>query len=49
MVSVLTAIYTFKMEPVYKATATIDVETDYPQLQTLSEVYRQAPAMIPRF
>ena len=39
----LTGIYTFKMSPVYKATATVEVETTYPQLQTLNEVYRQAP------
>lgn len=43
IVSVLTGIYTFKMQPVYKATASIEVETDYPQLQSLSTVYRQAP------
>jgi len=42
VVSVLTGIYTLKMEPVYKATSNIEVETDYPQLQTLNEVYRQA-------
>ena len=42
VVSVLTGIYTFKMDPVYKATANIEVETNYPQLQTLSEVYRQS-------
>ncbi len=40
-VAVLTGIYTFRMQPVYKATATVDVETTSPQLQTLSEVYRQ--------
>ena len=40
-VAVVTAIYTFRMQPVYKATATVDVETTSPQLQTLSEVYRQ--------
>jgi len=43
VVAVLTGIYTFKMSPVYKATATVDVETTYPQLQTLNEVYRQSP------
>jgi capsular exopolysaccharide synthesis family protein len=41
VVAVLTGIYTFRMEPVFKATATVDVETTTPQLQTLSEVYRQ--------
>ena len=43
VVAVLTGIYTFKMQPVYKASASIVVETTYPQLQTLSEVYHQAP------
>jgi capsular exopolysaccharide synthesis family protein len=43
IVSVLTGIYTFKTQRVYRATATIEVETDYPQLQSLNEVYRQAP------
>ncbi len=41
VVAVLTGIYTFRMQPVYKATATVEVETTSPQLQTLSEVYRQ--------
>ncbi len=43
VVLVLTGIYTFKMAPVYRATASIEVETDYPQLQSINEVYRQAP------
>ncbi len=43
IVTVLTGIYTFKMDPVYRATAKVDVETTSPQLQTLSEVYRQSP------
>lgn len=43
LVSVLTGIYTFKMAPVYRATATMQVETDYPQLQSIADVYRQAP------
>jgi capsular exopolysaccharide synthesis family protein len=40
VVSVLTAIYTFKMAPVYRATSSIEVAVDYPQIQSLSEVYR---------
>ncbi len=40
-VAVLTGIYTFRMAPVYKATATVEVETTTPQLQSLSEAYRQ--------
>ena len=43
VVLVLTGIYTFRMRPVYRATASIEVEPNYPQLQTLSEVYRQSP------
>jgi len=43
LVSVLTGIYTFKMAPVFRATATMEVETDYPQLQSITDVYRQAP------
>jgi capsular exopolysaccharide synthesis family protein len=42
VVGVLTGIYTLKMEPVYRATSTVDVEATAPQLQTLSEVYRQS-------
>lgn len=44
IVGILTGIYTFRMVPIYRATANIEVETDYPQLQSLNEVYRQAPA-----
>lgn len=44
LVGVLTAIYSLKLAPVYRATARVEVETDYPQLQTLNEAYRQAPA-----
>jgi succinoglycan biosynthesis transport protein ExoP len=43
VVSVLAGIYSFEMAPVYKATASIEVETDYPQLQSLSTVYNQNP------
>lgn len=42
VVAVLTGIYTFRMQPVYRATSSVDVETTTPQLQTLSEVYRQS-------
>lgn len=37
-----TAFYTFKMAPVFRATASIEVQPEFPQLQTLSEVYRQS-------
>lgn len=43
VVAVGTAIYTYRLRPVYRATATLDVETNYPQLQTINEVYRQSP------
>jgi polysaccharide biosynthesis transport protein len=43
VVSALTGIYTFKMRPIYRATSDIEVETEYPELQSLNEVYRQAP------
>ncbi len=42
VVLVLAGIYTLRMQPVYQAMATVEVETTEPQLQTLSEVYRQS-------
>lgn len=49
VVSVLTGIYTFRMQPIYRATASIEVEADYPQLQSFNEVYRQTPMEDPSF
>lgn len=43
LVLILTGIYTFRMAPVYRSTASMEVETEYPQLQSINEVYRQAP------
>jgi capsular exopolysaccharide synthesis family protein len=43
VVLVGTAVFTYKTKPVYKATASIMVETNYPQLQNLNEIYRQTP------
>ncbi len=43
VVAVLAGIYSFKMAPVYQATASIEVETDYPQLTSLNTVYNQTP------
>ncbi len=43
IVAVLTAAYTYRMVPIYRATASIDVEPDYPQLQSINDLYRQAP------
>jgi capsular exopolysaccharide synthesis family protein len=45
VVTVLAGIYSFKMAPVYRATASVDVETDYPQLQSLNTVYNQSPSV----
>ena len=44
IVTVLTAAYTYRMVPIYRATASIDVEPDYPQLQSINDLYRQAPS-----
>jgi capsular exopolysaccharide synthesis family protein len=43
IVVVLTAVYTYRMVPVYQAMASIEVEPDYPQLQSINDLYRQAP------
>ncbi len=43
LVLILAGIYTFRMAPAYRATASMEVETDYPQLQSINEVYRQSP------
>ena len=43
-VIILTAMYTYKMEPVYKAMASIEIETDYPQLQSVNQMYQQPTA-----
>src|ERR1035437_1852610 len=44
IVIILTAAYTYRMEPVYKATASIEIETDYPQLQSVNQMYQQPTA-----
>jgi len=43
IVVVLAAVYTYRMVPIYRATASIDLEPDYPQLQSINDLYRQAP------
>ncbi len=43
IVVALTAVYTYRMVPVYRATASIDLEPDLPQLQSINDLYRQAP------
>ena len=42
IVSVLTAIYTYRMNPIYRAVATVEVESDSPQLQSINDLYHQA-------
>jgi capsular exopolysaccharide synthesis family protein len=37
---VLVAIYTFRMKPVYQATARVDIESEAPPLQTLNEAFQ---------
>jgi capsular exopolysaccharide synthesis family protein len=44
IVVALTTVYTYRMVPVYRAMATVEVEPDYPQLQSINDLYRQAPA-----
>lgn len=42
IVSVLTSIYTYRMKPIYRAVATVEVESDSPQLQSINDLYHQA-------
>ena len=42
IVSVLTSIYSYHMKPIYRAAATMEVETDYPQLQSINDLYHQS-------
>src|SRR5438046_9239452 len=41
--TLLVAIASFKMTPIYEATARLDIEADTPQIQSLSDLYRQVP------
>src|SRR5205823_340580 len=43
IVTLLVAIASFKMTPIYEATAHLDIEADTPQIQSLNDLYRQAP------
>ncbi|MBZ5670088.1 MAG: polysaccharide biosynthesis tyrosine autokinase [Acidobacteriia bacterium] len=43
IVVALTAVYTYRMVPVYRATTSIEVEPDLPQLQSINDLYRQVP------
>jgi len=42
--TVLVAIVSFKMRPVYRATARLEVEAEAPQVQSLDDLRRQAPS-----
>src|SRR5436190_4298741 len=41
--ALLVAIASFKMMPIYEATARLDIEADTPQIQSLNDLYRQVP------
>src|SRR2546423_5290705 len=43
IVALLVAIASFKMVPIYEATAHLDIEADTPQIQSLNDLYRQGP------
>src|SRR5437660_2060351 len=43
IVTLLVAIASFKMTPIYEATVRLDIEADTPQIQSLNDLYRQAP------
>ena len=43
VVALLVAIASFKMTPIYEATAHLDIEADTPQIQSLNDLYRQVP------
>jgi len=41
---ILVAIVSFKMQPVYKAVARVEVEAEAPEIQSLSDLYRSTPS-----
>src|SRR5438874_1600859 len=43
IVTLLAAINSFRTTPIYEATARLDIEADTPQIQSLNDLYRQAP------
>ncbi len=43
IVTLLVAIDSFRTTPIYEATARLDIEADTPQIQSLNDLYRQAP------
>ena len=42
IVALLVAIASFKMVPIYEATAHLDIEADTPQIQSLNDLYRRS-------
>jgi capsular exopolysaccharide synthesis family protein len=44
LLTVLVAVYSYKMKPVYQATARIDVEAELPLLQTLNDIFKTGEA-----
>jgi len=44
VLTVLVAIYSFKLKPIFQATARIDVEAEVPLLQTLNDLFRAGEA-----
>src|SRR5437016_2138285 len=40
VVSALVALYSFKAQPVYRATAFVEIEAEVPYIQTLNDVFR---------
>ena len=43
IVTLLVAIASFKMTPIYEATVRLDIEADTPQIQSLNDFFRQVP------
>ena len=43
VVATLVAIVSFKMQPVYEATARVELEAETPQIQSLNDLYRNVP------
>jgi len=44
VVTTLVAILSFRMKPVYQATARLEVEAETPQIQSINDLYRQIPS-----
>lgn len=44
VLATLVAIVSFKMQPIYEATARVEVEAETPQIQSLNDLYRSMPS-----